>query len=123
MYFGWKGGKMNLTVGERLKDLLEKRGVKIKDIVNNGDLCHKTAYDTIKDENDKITPKVALILSQCLDVSVDYILGNDTFTVESLDRLKQLSKEDLKILNDLIVSDDLVAFLKGYNAYKENLTK
>lgn len=123
MYLGWKGGKMNLTVGERLKDLLEKRGVKIKDIVNNGDLCHKTAYDTIKDENDKITPKVALILSQCLDVSVDYILGNDTFTVESLDRLKQLSKEDLKILNDLIVSDDLVAFLKGYNAYKENLTK
>jgi len=123
MYFGWKGEKMNLTVGERLKDLLEKRGVKIKDIVNNGDLCHKTAYDTIKDENDKITPKVALILSQCLDVSVDYILGNDTFTVESLDRLKQLSKEDLKILNDLIVSDDLVAFLKGYNAYKENLTK
>ncbi|WP_337741089.1 hypothetical protein [Holdemanella biformis] len=114
---------MNLTVGERLKDLLEKRGVKIKDIVNNGDLCHKTAYDTIKDENDKITPKVALILSQCLDVSVDYILGNDTFTVESLDRLKQLSKEDLKILNDLIVSDDFVAFLKGYNAYKENLTK
>lgn len=114
---------MNLTVGERLKDLLEKRGVKIKDIVNNGDLCHKTAYDTIKDENDKITPKVALILSQCLDVSVDYILGNDTFTVESLDRLKQLSKEDLKILNDLIVSDDLVAFLKGYNVYKENLTK
>ena len=123
MYFGWKGEKMNLTGGERLKDLLEKRGVKIKDIVNNGDLCHKTAYDTIKDENDKITPKVALILSQCLDVSVDYILGNDTFTVESLDRLKQLSKEDLKILNDLIVSDDLVAFLKGYNAYKENLTK
>ena len=123
MYFGWKGEKMNLTVGERLKDLLEKRGVKIKDIVNNGDLCHKTAYDTIKDENDKITPKVALILSQCLDVSVDYILGNDTFTVESLDRLKQLSKEDLKILNDLIVSDDLVAFLKGYIAYKENLTK
>lgn len=118
-----KEEKMNLTVGERLKDLLEKRGVKIKDIVNNGDLCHKTAYDTIKDENDKITPKVALILSQCLDVSVDYILGNDTFTVESLDRLKQLSKEDLKILNDLIVSDDLVAFLKGYNAYKENLTK
>ena len=64
MYFGWKGEKMNLTVGERLKDLLEKRGVKIKDIVNNGDLCHKTAYDTIKDENVKITPKVALILSQ-----------------------------------------------------------
>lgn len=114
---------MNLTVGERLKDLLEKRGVKIKDIVNHGDLCHKTAYDTIKDENDRITPKVALILSQRLNVSMDYILGDDTFTIESLDRLKQLSKEDLKILNDLIVSDDLVAFLKGYNAYKENLTK
>lgn len=114
---------MKLTVGERLKDLLEKRGVKIKDIVNDGDLCHKTAYDTIKDENDKITPKVALILSQRLNVSMDYIFGDDTFTIESLDRLKQLSKEDLKILNDLIVSDDLVAFLKGYNAYKENLTK
>ena len=77
----------------------------------------------VKDENDKITPKVALILSQYLDVPIDYILGDDTFTLESLDRLKQLSKEDLKILNDLIVSDDLVAFLKGYNAYKENLTK
>ena len=73
-------------------------------------LCHKTAYDTIKDENDKITPKVALILSQYLDVPIDYIFRDDTFTLESLDRLKQLSKEDLKILNDLIVSDDLVAF-------------
>lgn len=115
---------MNLTVGERLKDLLDARGKKIQqDIVNNGILCHKTAYDTIKDENDKITPKVALILSQYLDVPIDYILGDDTFTLESLDRLKQLSKEDLKILNDLIVSDDLVAFLKGYNAYKENLAK
>lgn len=114
---------MKLTVGERLKDLLEKRGMKIKDIVNDGDLCHKTAYDTIKDENDKITPKVALILSHRLNVSMDYIFGDDTFTIESLDRLKQLSKEDLKILNDLIVSDDLVAFLKGYIAYKENLTK
>ena len=124
MYFRWKGEKMNLTVGERLKDLLDARGKKIqRDIVNNSILCHKTAYDTIKDENDKITPKVALILSQYLDVPIDYILGDDTFTLESLDRLKQLSKEDLKILNDLIVSDDLVAFLKGYNAYKENLAK
>lgn len=115
---------MNLTVGERLKDLLDARGKKIqRDIVNNGILCHKTAYDTIKDENDKITPKVALILSQYLDVPIDYILGDDTFTLESLDKLKQLSKDDLKMLNNLIVSDDLVAFLKGYNAYKENLAK
>ena len=74
MYFRWKGEKMNLTVGERLKDLLDARGKKIqRDIVNNRILCHKTAYDTIKDENDKITPKVALILSQYLDVPLSLI--------------------------------------------------
>ena len=41
MYFRWKGEKMNLTVGERLKDLLDARGKKIqRDIVNNLSLIH-----------------------------------------------------------------------------------
>lgn len=99
--------KTHLTLGEKLKDLRNSKGLTLKDLEKETGISKSSLsdYEKIDDCNNKTLDNAALIrLAQFYNVSTDYLLG----VTDNL-------KEAYTSIEELHLTDEAIAVLKSGN--------
>lgn len=84
---------MNKNIGQRLREIRDKRGFPQKVIAEHLGL-HRTNYSRIENNLQKLTPEQIALFCEFCDVSADYVLGihvnnKVVFHQESIDEIKK----------------------------------
>lgn len=63
-----------MAIGKRLKELLQQRGMTVRELAVKSGISENTLYAIIKRDNKTLNPDIAAKISEALQISIDQII-------------------------------------------------